>query len=69
MPSDNKDHFLFSHLDIFLKIIFLFSLFLAMLGLHCCTDFSLVAASRGYSLGVVSRLLIALASLVKEHGL
>ena len=30
--------------------MFLFtSLFLALLGLHCCSDFSLVAASRGYS--------------------
>ena len=69
MSSDNKDHFLFSNLDIFLKIILKFYLFLAMLGLHCCVDFSLVAASKGYSLVVVSRLLIAMASLGEEHGL
>ena len=31
--------------------------------------FSLVAASGGYSLGVMHRLLIAMASLVTEHGL
>ena len=29
-----------------------------MLGLHCCSGFSLVVASRGYSLSVVCRLLI-----------
>ena len=32
-------------------------------------DSSLVAASRGYSLAAVLRLLIAVASLVGEHGL
>ena len=32
-------------------------------------DFSLVAVSRGYSLLVAHRLLIAVASLVAEHGL
>ena len=37
-----------------------------MLGLHGSTGFSLVAASRGYSLVVVRGLLIAVASLV-EH--
>ena len=41
-------------------------LFLAMLGLHCCTNFSLVAVSRGYSLVVVHGLLISVASLVVE---
>ena len=40
-----------------------------MLGLCCCTGFSLVVASRGYFLGVLRRLLIAVASLVAEHGL
>ena len=36
-----------------------------MLGLRCCTDFSLVvAASGGYSSAVVLRLLIVMASLV-----
>ena len=44
-------------------------LLLAMLGLCCCTDFSLVAASSGYCLVAVRRLLIAVTSLVAEHGL
>ena len=30
-----------------------------MLGLHCCTGFSPVAANRGYSLAVACRLLTA----------
>ena len=51
-------------------LLFLFiHLFLAMLGLHCYMGFSLVAASRGYSLDVVCWLLIAVASLVAEHRL
>ena len=41
---------------------------LAVLGLRCCTGFSLVVASRGYSLAVV-QLLIAEASLGSEYGL
>ena len=44
-------------------------LFMAVLGLHCCTGFSLVEASMGYPLGVLCWLLIAVASLVAEHGL
>ena len=40
-----------------------------MLRLRCCTGFSLVATSRGYSLAVVFRLLMAVASLVPEHRL
>ena len=44
-------------------------LFWAVLGLHCCTGFSLVAASGDYSLAVVSRLLIVVASFVSEHRL
>ena len=43
--------------------------FLAVLGLRCCTGFSLVAASGGSSLVVVRGLLIAVASLVAELGL
>ena len=35
-----------------------------MQSLHCCAGFSLVAASRGYSLVVVLGLLIVVASLV-----
>ena len=40
----------------------------SMLGLRCCVGFSLVVASRGYSLAVVLSLLIAMASLLAEHG-
>ena len=43
-------------------------LFLARLDLHCCTVFPLVAASGGYSLGAVCRLLISVAFPVAEHG-
>ena len=35
------------------KDLFIYS-FLIVLGLHCCTSFSLVVASRGYSLEVCS---------------
>ena len=41
-------------------------LFLFLLGLHCCTGFSLVVASWGYSLVAVLQLLIAGASLIEE---
>ena len=47
-------------------IILLIYLFLAVLGLHCCTGISLLAASGGYSLVAMLRLLIAVASLVAE---
>ena len=40
-----------------------------MLGLHSCAGFSLVAASRGYSLALVGELLTVAASLVAEHSL
>ena len=42
---------------------------MAVLGLHCCSGFSLAVASGGYSLGAARRLLIAVASLVAEYGL
>ena len=38
-----------------------------MLSVHCCVEFSLVVASRGYSLVAVNVLLIAVASFVVEH--
>ena len=41
----------------FFFFFFLSYLFLIALGLRCCTGFSLVAASGGYSLVVVVRLL------------
>ena len=52
----------------FFKIMFV-CLFLAVLGLRCFEGFSLVPASRGYSLLVVHGLLIRVASLVAEHEL
>ena len=42
---------------------------MTILGLCCYIGFSLVAASGSYSLGVVCRLLVAVVSLVVEHGL
>ena len=42
---------------------------LAVLGLHCCIQLSLVVVSRGYPLAVVHGLLSTVASLVLEHGL
>ena len=44
-------------------------LFLAVLHLHCCVDFSLVVASGGYSLLAMYGLLIAVASLVRAKSL
>ena len=44
-------------------------LFLSVLGLCCCADFSLVAASKDCSLAVVRGLLVAAISLVAEHEL
>ena len=40
-----------------------------MLGLHCCTGFSLVEASEDYTAVAKPGLLLAVASLVGEHGL
>ena len=53
------------------KIYLFIYLFIAVLGLHCCIDFSLVVvvASRGYSLVALCGLLIVVASLVAEHRL
>ena len=44
-------------------------LFMAVLSLHCCAGFSLVAVSWGCSLAAESGLLIAMASLAVERGL
>ena len=43
--------------------------FLAVLGLHCCVGFSLVAESSTCSLVAGHRLLIVVASVVAEHRL
>ena len=51
-----------------LYFIYLCISLLAVLGLHCCVGFSLVVASRGCSLIAVCGLLIAVVSLVAEHG-
>ena len=40
-----------------------------VLGLHCCTGFSLVAVSKGHSPVEVLQPLIAVASFVAEHRL
>ena len=48
---------------------FLFINFLALLGFVAVCGLSLVAASGGYSLGAVCRLLSAVAFPVAEHGL
>ena len=50
------------------KIILFICLLLAVLGLHCWAGFSLAVAGRGYSLVVVNRLLISVASLAVECG-
>ena len=42
---------------------------MAVLGLHCCAGFSLVATRGGYSLVAVYRLIIAVASLIEKHEL
>ena len=42
---------------------------MAVLCICCCVGFSLVAASRGYSLAVGHGLLLVVASLVAERGL
>ena len=51
------------------SIMLLLVIFLALLGLHCCVGFSLVAVISGSSLVPVRELLIAGASLVAEHRL
>ena len=53
----------------FFGFFFKLILFLAVLGLCCCTGFSLVVASGGYSPVAVPGLLIVVASLVAEPGL
>ena len=53
----------------FLKNNFIDFFLLAVLGLRCGTGFSLVAASEGYSPAAVCRPLVAVVSLLAEHGL
>ena len=52
------------------KMLFIYLLFLAALGLRCCTGFFSVAVASGtYSPVAVHRFLIEISSLVAEHGL
>ena len=53
----------------FLKLIYLIYLFLAALGLRCCARVFSSCGERGLLFVAVRRLLIAVASLVAEHGL
>ena len=55
--------------QLLLVFFFFFSLFLVGLGLCFCTGRSLVVVSGDCSLVIMHRLLIAVASLVVEHGL
>ena len=52
-----------------LKFIYLFILFLAALGLRCCARAFSSCGERGLLFVAVGGLLIAVASLVVEHGL
>ena len=64
-----SDHEFFN-LDSFSRFICNIGFVLAVLGLHCCSDFSLLAECRGgSSLVEVHRLLIAVASVIVKHGL
>ena len=72
LGDTNEATTFFSFFFFFKSTIFYTSflnLFLVALGLHCCAGFSLAVESRSYSLVVVCRLLIKVASLVVEHGL
>ena len=59
---------IFTQILVFLYSMFIY-LFLTVLSLYHCTGFSLVADSRGYILVAERELLLAVASLVVEHGL
>ena len=58
---------LFIIVHIFKKILFIY--FLAALGLRCCARALSSCGEQGLLLAAVRRLLIAVASLVAEHGL
>ena len=62
-----KRFFLSRTFSTIFKISFL-NLFMALLGIHCCTVFSLVEVSGGYSTAMLW-LIIVVASLIVEHGL
>ena len=56
-------------MESFLKNKFIIYLFLAALGLHCCTQAFSSCSEWGLLFVAVCRILIAVASLVPEHGL
>ena len=60
--------YMFFYANNFFKLIYLF-LFLAALGLCCCMRAFSSCGERGLLFVAVCRLLIAVASLVAEHGL
>ena len=56
-------------IDFFVKINLFIYLFLAALGLRCCTQAFSSCGERGLLFVAVRGLLIAVASLVVEHGI
>ena len=62
VPNSSNDFF-------YINLFILFILFLAELGLHCCTQAFSSCIERGLLFAAVHRLLIAVASLVGEHRL
>ena len=62
-------HSFFFNKFIYIYFIFLFILFLAALGLRCCTRAFSSCGERGLLFIAVHGLLIAVASLIVEHGL
>ena len=56
-------------LKFYLFIYFIIIIFLAALGFHCCVWAFSSCGERGLLFVAVHRLLIAVASLVAEHGL
>ena len=70
LGMDDKFHqMLFLHLNIYIFLINLFILFLAALGLRCCAWAFSSCGERGLFFVVVRGLLIAVVSLVVDHGL
>ena len=70
VPSGSGTHFLRNFgQERVLVFFFLYFLFLAVLGLHCCTQAFPSCCERGLLLVAVRGLLLAVASLVAEHGL
>ena len=65
--SDLYSQHNFKHRNVFFKINFFLSLFLAVLGLRCCAFSS--CGELGLLFVAVRGLLLVVASLVMEHGL